>query len=164
MRNRVPELIRNLEEKNLKLALAESVTCGLAAHKLCGAKGTSEVLAGSVVCYSPETKMSLLGVSQAMINRYTCESMRVTEALAKNLPGVIKADIYAAVTGLASPGGSETKEKPVGTVFFCVYYQRKMFRQKKLFRGSPLQVRKKACEELYRMILSDVVGQKPTSK
>jgi nicotinamide-nucleotide amidase len=63
------------------------------------------------------------------------------------------ADIHAAITGLASPGGSETKEKPVGTVFLCVYYKNKIYRERKLFRGSPLQVRKKACDALYVMIL-----------
>src|SRR4051794_28794817 len=117
MNNKAHAFIKQLQEKNLILALAESVTCGLAAHKLSTAPGTSDVLAGSIVCYTPEVKRDLLGVSQKLIDRYTCESMEVTEALAKNLGKLIDADIYAALTGLASPGGSETKDKPVGTIF-----------------------------------------------
>ncbi len=45
--------------------------------------------------------------------------MQVTTALAKNLPKLIKADIHVAITGLASAGGTETKDKPVGTIFFA---------------------------------------------
>lgn len=145
--------IRTLKEKKLKLALAESMTCGLAANLLAGIPGTSEVLAGSIVCYSPELKTSLMGVEESLIERYSCESMEVTEALVKKLPKLIGADVYAAITGLASAGGSETRYKPVGSVFLVICYKRKIFRQKKVFRGTPLSIRKKACYELYRMIL-----------
>lgn len=148
--------IRTLKEKQLKLALAESMTCGLAANLLAGVPGTSEVLAGSIVCYSPEVKTSLMGISQSMIKRHSCESMEVTEALVKKLQKLIPADVYAAITGLASAGGSETRDKPVGSVFLVVGYKRKLFRQKKVFRGTPLMIRKKACYELYRMILEKI--------
>lgn len=148
--------IRTLKEKQLKLALAESVTGGLAAHLLAGVPGTSEVLAGSIVCYSPEVKAALMGIPQTLIERYSCESMEVTEALVKKLPKLIRADVYAAMTGLASEGGSETKDKPVGSVFLVVAYKRRLFRQKKVFRGTPLTIRKKACYELYRMILEKI--------
>ena len=148
--------IRTLKEKQLKLALAESMTCGLAAQLLAGVPGTSEVLAGSIVCYSPEVKTGLMGTGESMIARYSCESMEVTEALVKKLPKLIGADVYAAITGLASGGGSETKDKPVGTVFLVVYHKRKLFRQRKVFRGTPLAIRKKACYELYRMILEKI--------
>jgi nicotinamide-nucleotide amidase len=156
MNNKAHAFIKQLQEKNLILALAESVTCGLAAHKLATAPGTSDVLAGSIVCYTPEVKRDLLGVSQKLIDRYTCESMEVTEALAKNLEKLIDADIHAALTGLASPGGSETKEKPVGTIFFCIKFKNKMHRYKKLFRGTPLEIRKKACMSLYEHVLKTI--------
>jgi nicotinamide-nucleotide amidase len=149
----VNAFISSLKKKKLKLALAESVTCGLAAHKLASALGTSDVLAGSVVCYSPEVKISLLGISHSLIDTYTCESQQVTDALARHLPRLIKADIYAALTGLASPGGSETPKKPVGTVFFSVRYKNKTHSLKKQFRGTPLTIRKKACMALYKFIL-----------
>jgi PncC family amidohydrolase len=150
------QLIKILKEKGLTLSLAESITCGLAAHKLSTAKGVSDVLVGSIVCYTPQVKMSLLNIKKHVIEKCTCESMEVTEGLAKNLSGLMKADVYAAVTGLASEGGSETKEKPVGTVFFSVVYKRKAYNSRKLFRGSPSEIKEKACLELYRLIL-DVV-------
>lgn len=154
MHAKINAFIKTLQQKKLTLALAESVTCGMATHKLATCKGTAEVLAGSIICYTPEIKKRLLKVPPAIINKYTCESAEVTETLAKNLSRLITADIHAAITGLASKGGSETKEKPVGTIFFCVQYKNKIFRQKRLFRGSPLIIREKACLELYRYILS----------
>lgn len=156
MDKRIAIFIKTLKERDLGLALAESVTCGLAAHLLAGVPGTSEVLKGSIVCYTPEVKTGLMGVSETLTERYSCESMEVTEALVKKLPKLMRADIYAAITGLASKGGSESPEKPVGTVFLVIRYKRKLFRQKKVFRGSPLSIRKKACFELYRMILETI--------
>ena len=156
MKKQSQVLINTLKQKKLSLALAESMTCGLAAQRLSGCMGTSDVLKGSIVCYTPEMKRSLMHVSNKMIEQYACESKEVTEALAKNLPKLIKADIYAAITGLASPGGSETKEKPVGTVFFSVRKGKRIYNKRHVFRGSPLKIKKKACETLYRLILTVV--------
>lgn len=80
----------------------------------------------------------------------------MTNALAKKLRKLIKADICAAITGLAAPGGSETKDKPVGTVFFSVLYKGKLYKQKKKLKGTPVQIKKKACRKLYHFILLNV--------
>lgn len=146
--------IKKMVDKKLTLALAESMTCGLAAHKLSTAKGTIEMFMGGIVCYNPRLKKDLLNISQNMQDKYSCESAQVTEALTKNLSKKIKADVYASITGLASAGGTENKDKPVGTVFFSVKYKSKIYNTKKLFKGTPLQIREKACFALYDFILS----------
>ncbi len=148
--------VKTLKEKGITVAFAESITCGMASHKLASCKGTADVLMGSVVCYTAKVKTDLLTVSQKLINTYSCESMQVTEALARKLPKLIKADMHAAITGLAADGGTESKEKPVGTVFICVKCKNKIFKEKRLFRGTPLQIREKACDALYELILSKV--------
>jgi nicotinamide-nucleotide amidase len=56
--------------------------------------------------------------------------------MARRLPGIIIADIYVAVTGLTTPGGSETPEKPVGTMFVHVYIQDQPLKFRKIFQGS----------------------------
>lgn len=154
MEKQAQKLIRQLKTSKLTLALAESITCGLVAHRLSGCIGTSEVLKGSIVCYTPEVKMSVMHVPKKLIDRCTCESKEVTELLAKNLSKIIKADICAAITGLASPGGTETKEKPVGTVFFSVYYKNKIYNHRQIFRGTPLEIKKKAADAMYKFIIS----------
>lgn len=153
MNKKINSFIKRLKEKKLTLALAESMTCGLAAHMLSTVPGTAEVLKGSLVCYTPEVKTGVLKVPKKLIDRFTAESMEVTEALARNLSKIMKADIYAAITGLASSDGSETKNKPVGTVFFCILYRKNISKERKVFNGTPLEVREKACLNLYSHII-----------
>ena len=158
MKNRGNLLIKTLQKKKLTLAIAESVTCGLAAHNLTLVKGTSDVLQGGIICYSTTVKCGLLKVDRRLIKKYTPESQQVTDQLAKGFTKQIDATIYAALTGLANKGGSESVEKPVGTIFFSVYYCGKMHRSRKQFKGSPLSIQKKACDELYRFILDVVLN------
>jgi nicotinamide-nucleotide amidase len=101
-------------------------------------------------------KNELLKVSKKMLEQHTAESAEVTAQLARSLRRLIKAHVHAAITGLAAPGGSETKSKPVGTVFIAVYYQRKMFAERKVFRGTPKEIMQKACDEMYAFILKVV--------
>lgn len=150
------KLIKLLKEKELTLALAESMTCGLMAHQLCNVIGTSEVLLGSIVCYNEQVKTDLCKVPGSLIKKFTAESQEVTDALVKNLPSLFKADVFMAVTGLAAPGGSERPGKPVGTVFISGLYKGKIYRLKKHFRGTPLEIRKKTCKKAYKF-LYDIV-------
>lgn len=154
------KLVKLLQQLQLTIALGESMTCGLAAHQLATVKGTMDMLRGSVVCYHPDTKTEVLNIPQTLIKKYTAESIQVTKAFAKNLRQLFKADIYAAVTGLAahSANGSEDKNKPVGTVFIVVIYKNKIHPFKKCFRGTPGTVRMKACNEIYKAIL-DILGK-----
>jgi nicotinamide-nucleotide amidase len=146
-------LINALKEKQLTIALAESVTCGLAMNKLSLVKGTAGIFKGGICCYDENVKCSLLKVSSSILKRYTAESQQTTDEMARKLGKLIPASVCVAITGLAGEGGSETKEKPVGTMFFSVYYKRKLYRHKQLFRGSPNQIQKKAVKELFKFIL-----------
>jgi nicotinamide-nucleotide amidase len=156
-KHKINSLVKGLKEKKLTLVLAESITCGLAAHKLSSCKGIAEVLKASLVCYTPEAKNTLLNIPKNKMDKFTCESMIITKLLAQSLSKLIEADIYCAITGLASKGGSETKNKPVGTVFFCIIYKNKMYTDRKLFKGSPLEIKEKACYGLYDLINKKII-------
>lgn len=145
-----------LKERELTIAFAESMTCGLLAHKLGTIAGTSDVLVGSIVCYQSKIKTSVLGIKKSLIKKHTAESQVVTDKLVKGLSKVIKADIYAAITGLAAAGGTETKSKPVGTVFCSFLYKNKTHKLKKHFTGSPLEIKEKACAEFFKFIAREI--------
>jgi PncC family amidohydrolase len=150
---KINAFVKTLADNQVTLALCESMTCGLAAHMLSTCKGTSTMFKGSIVCYNEEVKRSLLGIPDRVIKKYTAESRKVTEQITRKLSRLISADIHAGLTGLASDGGSETGKKPVGTVFFSILYKRKIHNSSHVFRGTPLQIREKACLRLYELIL-----------
>jgi nicotinamide-nucleotide amidase len=147
-----------LKEKKLTLALVESVTCGLATHKLGTISNTSDILKGSVIAYDEGIKIKVMNISKALLKKYSAESQEVTDALAKSIYKMMNADLSVAITGLAAPGGSETKNKPVGTIFISVLFRNKVHRLKSLYRGSPLSIKLKACRDLYSFTYDVIVG------
>ena len=154
MQFKISQLLKKIREKRVKLAFAESVTCGLIAHKLSTIKGTSGFFTGSVVCYDSTVKSGLLKVSPALIKKYSAESKQVTEALAKNLSKIMEADLYGAVTGLSTP--DPDAKHPAGTIFLSVYDGQKIITKKILFRGSPLMIRKKAVNAMLELVDSRI--------
>jgi len=149
-------LVNLLKENELTIAFAKSVSCGMLAHKMGTIAGTSEVFTGSLVCYNECIKTGLLKVTKKMIAEKTSESQEVTDVMAKHLCKIIPADVCAAITGLAAPGGTETKSKPVGTVFYALCFKGKTYRMKKRFRGSPLYIREQACKSFFKFITKEV--------
>jgi nicotinamide-nucleotide amidase len=160
MRRAAQILLDFLKKKKLMIAFAESMSCGLLTHQLNTIKGTSEVLKGAVICYHEHVKTALLKVDKELIKKHTAESQKVTDELAKNLQDLIDADIHAAVTGLATTGGSESKTKPVGTVFYSFVFKGKLYRMRKYFKGTPLRIKKKTCEEFYKFIYKSLAKKK----
>lgn len=142
-------LVNMLKKYEMTIAFAESMSCGMAASAMGSISGTSEVFMGSIVCYDKQVKKKLLNIPASVIQKHTAESQQVTDALARHLKNKITADLHVAITGLAAPGGTETKSKPVGTVFISVLLKDKLYRQRKKFNGTPKQIRKKACNALF---------------
>jgi len=65
-----------------------------------------------------------------LIKKYTAESQQVTDALAKNLSMLIKADVYGAITGLNAGGGSENQIEACGNCILFTSLQRKINQRK----------------------------------
>jgi nicotinamide-nucleotide amidase len=101
------------------LGLAESCTGGLLAGRITRVPGASRYLAGSVVAYSDQAKVDLLGVDPVLIDAHGAVSPEVAEAMADGAIERFGADVACSVTGIAGPDGG-TEEKPVGYVCFCV--------------------------------------------
>jgi nicotinamide-nucleotide amidase len=101
--------------KGLKIAVAESCTGGLIAGTLTAIAGSSDVVDRGFVTYSNEAKSEMLGVPPELIAEHGAVSRQVAEAMAAGVLAYSVADISAAVTGVAGPGGG-TDQKPVGLV------------------------------------------------
>jgi nicotinamide-nucleotide amidase len=98
------------------LAVAESCTGGLIAHRLTEVPGSSSYFTEGLVTYSNEAKTRLLGVPEELIERHGAVSAEVAEAMAEGVKRRASTDFGLAVTGVAGPGGG-TADKPVGLVY-----------------------------------------------
>jgi len=112
----VASLLRSV---GLTIATCESCTGGLLAGRLTDLAGSSDYVAGGVVAYSNEAKVSLCGVDPALIEEFGAVSEQVADALADGATARFGADVGVGITGIAGPGGG-TEEKPVGLVCFSV--------------------------------------------
>ena len=108
---------RLLTEDGQTVALAESATGGLAAHRLTQVSGSSAYFLGSLVAYANQAKIDLLGVEAAIIERHGAVSEAVARAMAEGARERFGADLGLSSTGVAGPTGG-TEHTPVGTV--CV--------------------------------------------
>ncbi|WP_414039580.1 CinA family protein [Acidithiobacillus sp. M4-SHS-6] len=103
-----------------RLALAESCTGGGLAARITALPGASALLQHGLVTYSNTAKRRYLGVQAKTLMRYGAVS---EETALEMLHGLLReADLGAAITGIAGPGGA-VPGKPVGTV--CIAWGRR---------------------------------------
>ena len=108
-----------LREKNKTLSTAESCTGGYIAHLVTSVAGSSDYFKGSVIAYSNEVKINLLGVNPLSIEKFGAVSDQVVTEMAEGARRILKTDYAIAVSGIAGPGGG-TDEKPVGTTWIAI--------------------------------------------
>ena len=109
-------VLRLLEDRGLILALAESITGGMIGEMITRVPGSSRTFMGSIVSYSNEMKMDVLGVAEQTLREHGAVSHECAGEMALGARRVGKADVGLSVTGIAGPDGG-TAEKPVGTFF-----------------------------------------------
>lgn len=102
-----------LRAEGLSLAVAESVTGGLMASRLCSVPGASDVFRGGVVAYSSEVKRQVLGVPDGPV--VTAAAAR---SMAEGVRRALGADVALATTGVAGPTPQEGMA--LGTVFVAL--------------------------------------------
>ena len=114
------ELIALLRERELTIALGESLTGGLLAAELIRIPGASAVVNGGVVAYNTAIKASLLGVDPVLLEERGAVDADVAAQLASGARRSLAidgrpADVGIGTTGVAGPDPQDGQ--PVGTVF-----------------------------------------------
>jgi nicotinamide-nucleotide amidase len=107
---------RLLRARGLTIALAESCTGGLIAHRLTNVAGSSDYLLGGVVSYSNAAKEKILGVQPGTLESHGAVSEQTALEMARGAQRLFGSSIAVAVTGVAGPGGG-TDAKPVGLTY-----------------------------------------------
>jgi nicotinamide-nucleotide amidase len=154
--SKLQECGKELIQQHLTIAFAESATAGRLSAEFSLVPDSGEFLTGGLVCYDACIKQDILGVPEELIKKYTPESAEVTAELARRLPKLIKSDIQVAVTGLTTEGGSESPEKPVGTMFMHIIIKGKEINLRKEFKGEPEKIVLQTVEEVAGAILKEI--------
>lgn len=112
-------VVRELVERGLRIATAESCTGGLIGAKLTTVPGSSATYQGGVIAYADEVKVAHLGVPAELLEAHGAVSEPVALAMARGVRERFGADLAISTTGISGPeGGSD--EKPVGLVWIAM--------------------------------------------
>jgi len=134
-------VVKLFTEKGMTFGFAESLTGGMISSEIVGVPGASAVFSGSVVCYTNDVKMNVLGVPSEVMDEHTEVSSECAEAMAEGLCKVIGCDCSVAVTGIAGPTG-ELPGKPVGTVYFGYHCNGNNGSFRQVFSGDRMEIRR----------------------
>ena len=110
------KIIAAANEKNIRIATAESCTGGLIGAALTAISGSSSCFDGGIIAYSNDVKIKQLNVPADMIETHGAVSETVVCAMAKGARDALGVDLAISVTGIAGPSGG-SPQKPVGTVW-----------------------------------------------
>ncbi len=147
------EIANFLIEKKITIAVAESCTGGLMSHLLAEIPGISSIFWGSVVAYSKDAKLKLVGVPEKIINKYGAVSEENAMAMATCMREKSGTDIGVGITGIAGPGGA-TPGKPVGIVFIAVSMEGETMVWSHKFKGSRVDIQAQSAEAAFKHILA----------
>jgi len=119
------DIVQLLAEKNLRIALAESCTGGMAASIITGVPGSSAVIDMSMVTYANRAKIKYTDLTEDILDCFGAVSPQCAAAMASGIQKEAGADIGIGITGIAGPDGGSA-EKPVGTVYITVTSESKI--------------------------------------
>lgn len=119
-----------LLSNELTISTAESCSGGAIATRITSVPNSSQYFKGSLVAYTNEVKVNILGVNQETIDKYGVVSKETAEEMAKRSLELMGTDIAIATTGMAGPTSNDEKVA-IGTIWIAVashdFVESKMF-------------------------------------
>ncbi len=147
-----------LIETKRTISVAESCTGGMISAKLTNTPGSSMCFKQSVITYSNEAKIKMLGVKKETIEKFGAVSEQTANEMLNGLLNLSGSDYAISVTGIAGPSGA-TKDKPVGLVYIGISYKGKNIVEKFMFNGTRQDIRERATnialDNIRRLILKN---------
>lgn len=112
------EVLDLLAMRGESLSIAESVTGGAIATAITDIPGSSHSFLGGLVTYATESKVALLGIPRALIDRHGVVSEEIATAMARAVRTKMGSTWSIATTGVAGPGPHHGIE--AGTVWIAI--------------------------------------------
>lgn len=110
------ELLAFARERGAVIATAESCTGGMVSVAITDVPGSSDIFDRGFVTYSNAAKVEMLGVGRETLAAHGAVSEPVAAEMAAGALARSSATLAVSITGIAGPGGSDTK--PEGRVCF----------------------------------------------
>ncbi|MFQ6109004.1 MAG: nicotinamide-nucleotide amidohydrolase family protein, partial [Candidatus Aminicenantales bacterium] len=149
-----------LRKRKMVLAVAESCTGGLLAHRITNIPGSSDYFLLGVIAYSNEAKTRLLGVSAAIIEKFGAVSHQVALAMARGVRKRAASDLGVGITGIAGPSGG-TPKKPVGLVYVALAWNKGWEVSKNIFLGKRDAIKFQSSQKALDMIRKHLLKPSP---
>lgn len=146
------ECSRIIAEKGWNIAFAESASAGRLSAEFSLTPHSGEILRGGIICYEVFVKEQILHVPHYLIKEFTPESIEVTQVLAQQTAQFFNSKITVAITGLTTAGGSESREKPVGTIFLYIITPKGNISHKEVFSGNAEEIVLKAADRAAALV------------
>lgn len=143
----ISEIFKKLEEKGLTFGSIESMTGGLFATTITNVSGASKVYKGSIITYTSEEKINIVGVNKETIDKETVVSSKVAQEMAMNGQKLLNVDICLSITGNAGPT-VEKGNKQVGEAYIGICFKGVTAVASFLFKGDRNQIRVSACKQM----------------
>ena len=147
-----------LNQKGWTLALAESCTGGLIAHRITDVPGSSDYFLGGVIAYSNLVKVALLGVTSETSRVVGAVSEETAREMAQGVRQTIGSDVGISVTCIAGPGGG-TEEKPVGLTFIGASTPDGEWVERHVFHGDRQSIKGSASDAALELLLNALGGK-----
>jgi PncC family amidohydrolase len=142
-----------LTARHLTLAVAESCTGGLVAHRLTNVPGSSTYFLGGVVAYAYDVKEKLLDVNHDTLYDFGAVSEQTAREMARGVRRALRADLGAAVTGIAGPGGG-LPGKPVGLTWIALSTRDVELAEQHLWTGDRLANKESSAEAVLMLLVA----------
>jgi nicotinamide-nucleotide amidase len=136
---------------NKTIAIAESCTGGLMAHKLTNIPGISQYFERGVVSYSNRSKQELLKVKADTIKEYGAVSEQTAKEMARGIRLTSDTDIGVSITGIAGPDGG-TPEKPVGLVYIGYSDSDSEYAEQYFFNGERIDIKERSVNSAFHLV------------
>lgn len=144
------EIVCLLEQKDLTLSVAESMTGGAFSDAITDVPGSSKVYLGGMVAYTPGVKTGILGMNDTILEQAGTVSKETAEEMAVRALEIFYSDISVAITGNAGP---TVENGDPGQVFICIHWKDGHCIEEHKFTGKRRGVKVQAVEKAADMLL-----------
>lgn len=154
-------LLSLLRDRSETLSLAESMTGGLIASRLCSIPGASSVLVGGVVAYSPRFKKDLLDISEQILHLNGPTGEAIARELAESLRVKSGSTYSIGITGNAGPELDPYSKESLGEGYIAITGKSWSIAKKFHLHGSRLDIQIRSSALALDFLRREILNRNP---